>query len=557
MKKISSYRLYPFLCRAFIVPALICSFAAPQVICAAAAEPGEASAGDTSSGASEADASSDTTGAADSASAAVVDVPELILSKCYLLESDNYENIADGYYQAILLTEESGKKFPALSTGLSETNTRITASCRESFKDLAEKSKEYNAGHKDADKPVPASFEYSITPVRQDDKAVSFFTSCYSFLPGAAHGMTTFEGITLDTATGKEVAIDQVIKDKKALVAAINENLRLMSTGESAGDREESISEAFASVDYFPSWVLSDNGVIFRFDPEAIGAYAEGPMEAEITFLKYPDLFTDAYGPHTGSYTLPVGTIYPVMADLNGDGVTEQISLNARPNESENMNSYTALRVAVGDKECLRETYFFNARGVLLHTGAGKNYLYVQTITDNDYRIFSVFDLNGEKPVFVGELNGTGLTARYRRESENSDIWYLDEQLISSPDSFTLDTHMDLMSTYSATRRYKVGEDGMPVPLTEDYEIDSDLVLTALTDLPADTVDPASGAVTKKSAIMPKGTKCRLYRTNGKDTVDVITEDGTVYRFNVTEVWPQKVNGLRIDEAFDGTMYAG
>ena len=113
------------------------------------------------------------------------------------------------------------------------------------------------------------------------------------------------------------------------------------------------------------------------------------------------------------------------------------------------------------------------------------------------------------------------------------------------------------MSTYSATRRYKVGDDGMPVPLTEDYEIDSDLVLTALTDLPADTVDPATGAVVKKSAVMPKGTKCRLYRTNGKDTVDLITEDGTVYRFNVTDVWPQKVNGLRIDQAFDGTMYAG
>ena len=554
MKKINSYRFCPLLCRALIVPALICSFAAASVIPAAAAEPGDASAADTSSDAS---ASSDAADVADPASAAAVNVPELILSKCYLLESDNYENIADGYYQAILLTEESGKKFPALAGGLGEINTRITSSCKETFKELAEKSKEYNAGNAGDDKPVPATLEYSITPVRQDDKAVSFFTSCYSFLPGAAHGMTTFEGITIDSATGKEVALDEIIKDKRALVAAINENLRLMSTGESAGDREESISEALASVDYFPSWVLSDYGVTFRFDPDSIGVYAEGPMEAEVAFGKYPDLFTDAYGPHTGSYTLPVDTIYPVMADLNGDGVTEKVSLNARPNESENMNSYTALRVAVGDKECLRETYFFNARGVLLHTSTGKNYLYVQTITDNDYRIFSVFDLSGEKPVFVGELNGTGFTARYRKESGNTDIWYLDEQLISSPDSFTLDTHMDLMSTYSATRRYKVGDDGMPVPLTEDYEIDCDLVLTALTDLPADTVDPATGAVVKKSAVMPKGTKCRLYRTNGKDTVDLITEDGTVYRFNVTDVWPQKVNGLRIDQAFDGTMYAG
>jgi hypothetical protein len=540
------------MCKAFIVPALVCSFAVPAAIPASAADTKETGAADNASGTAAADSASDT-----SAAAASVTVPELILSKCYLLESDNYENIADGYYQAVLLTEESAKSFPALSSGLDAVNTRITASCKETFKELSEGSKEFNASNKKDGAPVPATLEYSIIPTRMDDKVVSFITSCYSYLPGAAHGMTVFEGITLDVSTGKEVTLDQVVKDKRALVGAINENLRFLSTGEPAGDREESISEALASVDYFPSWVISDGGVIFRFDPSSIGAYAEGALQAEVSFAKYPDLFTDAYGPHVGSFVYPVDTFYPTIVDLNGDGTYEQVSLNARPNESENMTSYTALRVAVGDKECLRETYFFNAKGYLLHTQSSKNYLYVQTITDNDYRIFSVFDLSGEKPVFVGELNGTGFTSRYRRENETSDIWYLDEQLISSPDSFTLDSHMDLMSTYSATRRYKVGDDGMPVPLTEDYEISSDLVLTALTDLPGDIVDPSTGAVTKKSATLPKGAKCRLYRTNGKDTVDVITEDGTVYRFSVTETWPQKVNGLRLDEAFDGIMFAG
>lgn len=551
MKNCRSHKFYSLMCKAFIVPALVCSFAAPAVIPASAADTKETGAADNASGTAAADSASDASAAASAA------VPELILSKCYLLESDNYENIADGYYQAVLLTEESAKKFPALSSGLDAVNTRITASCKETFKELSEGSKEFNASNKKDGAPVPATLEYSIIPTRMDDKVFSFITSCYSYLPGAAHGMTVFEGITLDVSTGKEVTLEQVVKDKRALVDAINENLRFMSTGEPAGDREESISEALASVDYFPSWVISDGGVIFRFDPAAIGAYAEGALQAEVSFAKYPELFTDAYGPHIGSFVYPVDTFYPTIVDLNGDGTYEQVSLNARPNESENMTSYTALRVAVGDKECLRETYFFNAKGYLLHTQSGKNYLYVQTITDNDYRIFSVFDLSGEKPVFVGELNGTGFTSRYRRENETSDIWYLDEQLISSPDSFALDTHLDLMSTYSATRRYKVGDDGMPVPLTEDYEISSDLVLTALTDLPGDIVDPATGAITKKSATLPKGTKCHLYRTNGKDTVDVITEDGTVYRFSVTETWPQKVNGLRLDEAFEGTMFAG
>ena len=552
MKKTRSVIIYPLLCSAVMIPSLLSPLAVP-----AAAYAAEETAAET--GSAEADPAEGQT----DDTAAQVSIPELILSKCYLLESDNYESIADGYYQAVLLTEGSGKKYPELAKGLSELNTQITASCKEDFEELAEKAKEYRTENGTGDEDTPsatATLESRIVPVRQDEKAVSFFTSCYSFLPGSGSATTTFKGVTLDTATGRIVTLEEVLRDpgnRNALAAAVSEDLRFTNTGESAAGREESVSVAMASETYGPTWVISDNGVIFRFNPGAVGTAEEGATEAELLFSKYPDLFTDTYTAHEGSYTLPIDTVYPVMADLNGDGATEKISLNARPNETGEQGSYTALRVAVGDKECLHETYFFNARGVLIHTGEGKNYLYVQSITDNDYRIISVFDLNGETPVFKGELNGTGFTARYRQDSNDPDLWYLDEQIISSPDSFSLDTHMDLMSTYSAARNYKVGEDGMPAALSEEYEIDSDLELTSLTDVPADIVDPVSGAVTKQNAVLPKGTMCSLFRTNGIDTVDVKAADGTVYRFTVTGDWPQKVNGLRLDQAFDGTMFAG
>ena len=553
MKKRKFVIIYPLLCSCVLLSAFLSPLAAPVSVYAASA-PSGAGTEETVSGEPVNDP------AVSQVSPAALP-PELILSKCYLLESDNYESIADGYFQAALLSEDSANKYPALSSALLELNTQIAASCREDFKELADKSRQYAAENGTTDEVRPsATFESRIVPVRQDDRAVSFFTSCYSFLPGAAGGTTTFRGITLDTASGKTVSLNDVIKDlndKKALVTAVNENLRFLGTGDPAGDREESVSEALASRNYFPAWVVSDNGVIFRFNPGSISTEEEGAVEAEIPFEKYPALFTDSFAAHKGAYTLPVDTVYPVMADLNGDGTSEKISLNARPDNNGDIGAYTALRVAVGDKECLHETYFFNARGVLIHTGSGKSYLYVQTITDNDYRITCVFDLSGEKPVFIGELNGTGFSARFRRDSVDPDLWYMDEQFISSPDSFCLDTHMDLMSTYSATGRYRVGEDGMPVLLSDQYLIDSDLELTSLTDLPADIVDPAAGTVTGQNAVLPKGSKCRLFKTNGKDTVDVKTADGVVYRFIVTEEWPQKVNGLRLDQAFDGTMFAG
>ena len=54
--------------------------------------------------------------AAEAGTEAEAAVPELILSKCYLIESDNYESIADGYFQAVLLSEE-------LSPGSTSQNT--------------------------------------------------------------------------------------------------------------------------------------------------------------------------------------------------------------------------------------------------------------------------------------------------------------------------------------------------------------------------------------------------------------------------------------------------
>ena len=92
MKNCRFHKFYSLMCKAFIVPALVCSFAAPAVIPASAADTKETGAADNASGTAAADSASDTSAAAASAA-----VPELILSKCYLLESDNYENIADGY----------------------------------------------------------------------------------------------------------------------------------------------------------------------------------------------------------------------------------------------------------------------------------------------------------------------------------------------------------------------------------------------------------------------------------------------------------------------------
>ena len=113
------------------------------------------------------------------------------------------------------------------------------------------------------------------------------------------------------------------------------------------------------------------------------------------------------------------------------------------------------------------------------------------------------------------------------------------------------------MSTYNARRNYEVGTDGMPSPLTDYYEIDAEITLTSLVPLTAEVVDPETGEATGEEKEIPVGSKLRFWRTNGADTVDLMTEDEEVYRVNVKTEDGQTVNGIQLQEAFEGTVFAG
>ncbi|MBR5789149.1 MAG: hypothetical protein IKX99_03470, partial [Lachnospiraceae bacterium] len=47
------------------------------------------------------------------------------------------------------------------------------------------------------------------------------------------------------------------------------------------------------------------------------------------------------------------------------------------------------------------------------------------------------------------------------------------------------------------------------------------------------------------------------YRTDNNTYVDLLTGDKTIVRINVTATYPFEVDGIPMDELFDGIMYAG
>ena len=97
----------------------------------------------------------------------------------------------------------------------------------------------------------------------------------------------------------------------------------------------------------------------------------------------------------------------------------------------------------------------------------------------------------------------------------------------------------------------------MPSPLTDYYEIGVDLTLTSKVPMTAEAVDPETGEATGEEKEIPAGTKLQFWRTNGADTVDLKSEDGEAFRFKIETEDGQTVNGIRLQEAFDGVMFAG
>ena len=60
-----------------------------------------------------------------------------------------------------------------------------------------------------------------------------------------------------------------------------------------------------------------------------------------------------------------------------------------------------------------------------------------------------------------------------------------------------------------------------------------------------------------RTEILKEGTKVETFRTDNESFVDVKLEDGRIGRFQMTFEYPMTIDGMDVEEIFDGIMYAG
>ena len=483
------------------------------------------------------------------------------------MEEKDLTLIASGSFDTVRLTEEAAMNYVYLNKAVETENDLIAEKYEKTFAEIKEASENAIAEQREETEEFPVgTMEGRIVPVRCDQSVLSFYEVTSLYYPGAAHGSVGFSGYNYKPENGGQITLAEVFKDPAALKPAVAKYLRAQADGSPIEDAEDALQYYFdeGNMDAL-TWVIDQDGVTFLFAPSDIAPYAMGALEAKISFEGESSLFTGNYGPSKEGYVKPLSPYTEMTVDLDGDGTGEKLSVTGTYEEGNEIYAYSGIQVCVGDQVCTAEQYCFSMQPWFMHTGDGRNYIYVVTGTDNDYPELTVFAIKDKVPSLVGKMDGTGLASAFYPAYEDGE--YSLEQSINvrypliDPSKFALGTRMQLMSTYSGRRFYKAGDDGMPAPLTELYEIDADITLTTLVPVKVEVVDLLKEEATGEEKEIPAGTKLNFWRTNGTDTVDFRTDDmesGEAFRVKVeTGDDGQTVNGIKLQEAFDGTVFGG
>lgn len=460
----------------------------------------------------------------------------------YWLEED-YTTIISCQYPVVQLDECCAKEYPELKKELDELSMEWEDELRETYGEQRSEAMDlYRTMGEDF---TPYSIEEKVVVKRADSKVVSVLGEGYVYY-GGAHGSTYYFSENIDSMTGEELELDDVIPDEESLGRLLTEQLKKDYDSESFYPDINLEEEIEDYLDEMP-WTLGYNEISFYIDPYILGPYAAGSFTVTLSFDECKDLIQKTYCEVPAAYAYDVGMLEACYYDIDKDGEQEKITFGAEYGEYGLIEKHS---IMIDGNEFQSECYGYSMEPVFIHTEEGKNYIYIQMLEENDFRVLYVYDLHEGLIEKVGEVN-----AGWYYEYESDSPYIVRKTVFSDPNHFRLATRTDSLSSVEGYKNYKVGADGMPQ--TEDalyYVENAKIDLTFLQDVKATVLDSDTGA----EMVVKTGTKGRYIRTDNEKIADLCLEDGTEIRLEIEcSEWPRTINGIDIEEIFEGLLFAG
>ena len=462
-------------------------------------------------------------------------------------DSDEDSDIWIGYgFQKLFINDEGRNTFPKLAEAIDKYNDGVEASKETFLSEKAEYLKNYNGDDS------AAYFKREIKLTRVDDSVFSFIETRNQFkYNGWTQEYYTSAGINIDTDTGEEIKLSDVIADEEKLIGLIYEKLDEWDpTLRERGDNVDDIVIKYINGEYEDElcWVMMPYGITVFFNPGVLIAEAVVPLEITVTYLDNPELFTDKYTADKGNWAIPVSEAY---IDVNGDGKSDHVYAESAAGEDSYEETKTG--IYVNDKAYTFDNPYSHIKEFNIIKNGDAYYMYVITTQESDIIHTFIYKLSGSEVTFIGEEDG--VISSGARDYDN-DFDFYRTGCLYNPEKFYLSYTIYMLDVFWGAKTAKIGGDGVASMLDDYYAVSEKVSpeFTAKTDITVKEVDEA-GSVGEEKTI-PAETKFKIFRCDYESFVDCVLEDGSLIRIEMEksdpdDIWPDLINGKSMYEVLD------
>ena len=467
------------------------------------------------------------------------------LSKDFSSEDISGYNCIEFYYGFSGLPVFSGDNAGKINEAVKKDYEKIIPNAKEY---LEGRKKEY--AEKLGNEPYEIAEEENLLPVvlRADER----ITTVYYPLPlnqDNEKELSSKNLINYDTATGKQIALSDVVKDKARLVELAKEQIMANLTEYDLETIKETDVLAALNADDVP-FTIDYSGITVYFDQTITRSFSYAP--AHIAYIGNEDVLNGEYFDSLPeNYVLHISPNVDFYWDLDGDGKTEMICVDIDLGKQYyEMGSFT---VKIDDQETKVDTSSSNGDEsadtlMLIHTH-GKNFLYIWVGGEDDRMAIDIFEIVGKN---VEQKDGAGK-------------WKIAPWENFDPDHVELvdEVYVVGLKTYSAV--YHIDDQGMPVTDDETVSLVSyygQIFPCLKKDLKVDQVDPETlektGSVTLKAgtSLWPVLTDRKGKADKSFEVFKVIDKDQTkeVYvRLDLSydaDEWEATIDGAALEDVF-------
>ena len=205
-----------------------------------------------------------------------------------LQELDGESVVAEVGWQNVTLSEEDAEKYPELNKRFEEMNAENADYAQSTLEEFLEMAEEFPV-------ELNAWYYYSNKKanLQRADKYIVSIISDYADYTGGAHGYYSNLGINISPETGKDVSLEEVIRDREAFDKLVYDSLLEQEIYEILEENRQSFYETYTEQGY--NWSIDYEKLTVYFNPYELASYAAGILTVEVEFEEHPELFFEEY----------------------------------------------------------------------------------------------------------------------------------------------------------------------------------------------------------------------------------------------------------------------